>query len=187
VQIDWIHRSDDGPGTFNLCFNALDRHVIHGRADEPAVVADRPTSYARLLEEVAAFGGVLRAFGVGLGDNVVARLPPGRDALVAFLASARLGAVHVLEAPEGEEATVVVGDAVIRRSGELSPDDLDWEVLLRAGRTDPAPCAEVPAGAPALVTDGRTLSATDVLERSTGWPYAALATLLAGGTVELGA
>jgi len=99
VQIDWIHHSDDGSGTLNLCFNALDRHVVRGRADAPAIAADRPTSYARLVEEVAAFGGVLRAFGIGLGDPVVARLPPGRDALVALLASTRLGAVHVLEEP----------------------------------------------------------------------------------------
>ena len=69
MQIDWIHHSGEGPDTLNLCFNALDRHVIRGRADEPAIAADRPTSYARLVEEVAAFGGVLRAFGIGLGDT----------------------------------------------------------------------------------------------------------------------
>ena len=187
MQIDWIHHSGEGPDTLNLCFNALDRHVIRGRADEPAIAADRPTSYARLVEEVAAFGGVLRAFGVGLGDTVVARLPPGRDALVALLASTRLGAVHVLEEPAGDEETVVVPGGVIRRGGASAPDDLDWDVLLRAGRTDPAPCAEVAAAAPALVADGRTLSTTEILERSTGWPYDALATLLGGGTVELGA
>ena len=43
MQIDWIHHSDDGSGTLNLCFNALDRHVVRGRADEPAIAADRPT------------------------------------------------------------------------------------------------------------------------------------------------
>jgi len=185
VQIDWIHHSDDGSGTLNLCFNALDRHVVRGRADEPAIAADRPTSYARLVEEVAAFGGVLRAFGIGLGDTVVARLSPGRDALVALLASTRLGAVHVLEEPTGDEEVVVIAGGVIRRGGAFAPDDLDWDVLLRAGRTDPAPCAVVSAAAPALVDGGRTLSTTEVLERGTGWPYAALATLLGGGTVEL--
>ena len=188
MEIDWIHRPtapDGTDGTLNLCFNALDRHVVHGRADEPAIANDRQTSYARLLEDVAAFGGVLRAFGVGPGDTVVARLPQGRDALVALLASTRLGAIHVIEEPEGDEATLTVAGAVIRRSGESAPDDLDWDVLLRAGRTDPAPCAEVLATAPALVVDGRTFSTTDVLERSTGWPYAVLATLVAGGTVLL--
>ena len=37
------------------------------------------------------------------------------------------------------------------------------------------------------VVDGGTLSTTEVLERTRGWPYDALATLLGGGTVELGA
>ncbi len=183
MQIDWIH----APDTLNLCFNALDRHVVRGRADEPAVAGERPTSYARLLEEVAAFGGVLRAFGIGLGDTVVARLPPGRDALVALLASTRVGAIHVLDQPEAEESTVSVPGGVIRRSGASAPDDLDWDVVLRAGRTDPAPCAEVSAAAPALVAEGRTLSTTEVLELGTGWPYDALTTLLNGGTVDLGA
>ena len=60
MEIDWIHRltaPDGTDGTLNLCFNALDRHVVHGRADEPAIANDRQTSYARLLEDVAAFGG----------------------------------------------------------------------------------------------------------------------------------
>ena len=80
-----------------------------------------------------------------------------------------------------------IAGGVIRRGGASAPDDLDWDVLLRAGRTDPAPCAEVLAAAPALVADGLTLSTAEILERSTGWPYDALATLLGGGTVELGA
>ena len=184
MEIDWIHRAGNGVGTLNLCFNALDRHVVHGRADEPALAGERPTTYARLLEDVAAFGGVLRAFGIGLGDTVVARLPRGRDALVALLASTRLGAVHVIEEPGGEEASVLVADAVIRRGGAPGPDDLDWDVLLRAGRTDPAPCAEVPVSAPALVIDARTLTTGDLLAGGTGWPYDALATLLAGGTLD---
>ena len=180
VEIDWIHR----PDTLNVCFNALDRHVVHGRADDVALTDEAPWTYARLLEEVAAFGGVLRAFGVGLGDTVVARLPEGRDALVALLASLRLGAVHALEAPDRDPA-VTVGGVVIRRGADPASEDLDWDVLLRAGRTDPAPCAEVPVTAPALVLDGRTLAAGDLLAGGPGWPYDALARLFAGGTVEL--
>jgi hypothetical protein len=181
VEIDWIHR----PDTLNVCFNALDRHVVHGRADDVALTDEWPWTYARLLEEVAAFGGVLRAFGVGLGDTVVARLPEGRDGLVALLASMRLGALHALEEPEGDAATVTVAGVVIRRGADPASDDLDWDVLLRAGRTDPAPCAEVPVTAPALVLDGRTLTTGDLLAGVTGWPYDVLATLLAGGMVEL--
>lgn len=183
MEIDWIHRPrrDDGSdGTLNLCFNALDRHVIHGRADTLALGDEPPMTFARLLEEVAAFGGVLRAFGAGPGDRVVTGLPPGRDGLVALLASLRIGAVHVLD-PDAAD-TVVLPGASLRRGAE--GEDLEWEVVLRAGRTDPAPCAEVPAAAPALVVGGRSVSTAEVLDGGTGWPYDAVATLLAGSSVE---
>jgi propionyl-CoA synthetase len=68
--------------SLNTCYNALDRHVIAGRADEPALIfhsavtGERRTySYARLLDEVARFGGALRELGVGVGDRVVIYLP----------------------------------------------------------------------------------------------------------------
>jgi acyl-coenzyme A synthetase/AMP-(fatty) acid ligase len=201
VEIDWIHRpsgAEADDGTLNLCFNALDRHVVHGHADELAVRVDRLTaaraerSYARLLEEVAAFGGVLRAFGTGLGDTVVARLPLGLDSLVAALASARVGALHVVEEATGADETVTVlgvdglPRGVVRRAGEAGPDDVDWEVVMRAGRTDPAPCAEVPVTAAAFVVGGRTLSVAEALEADGAeWPLDAVDVLLGGGTVYL--
>ena len=167
MEIDWIHR----PDTLNLCFNALDRHVVHGRADDVALAGRG--AYARLLEEVAAFGGVLRAFGVGLGDEVRTGLT-GRDGLVVLLATLRLGAVLVLD---DTSAVTLPGGDVVRR--DASGDELDWAVLLRAGRTDPAPCAEVPVDAPALVVDGVPVTTGDLLAGGTGWPYDVLATLLA--------
>ncbi len=85
----------------NTCFNALDRHVINGRADQPAIVYDSPVtqtqqtfSYAELLDRVAAFAGALRSLGVGHGDRVVIYMPMVPEAVVAMLACARLGAVH---------------------------------------------------------------------------------------------
>ena len=84
-RIDWFTRPEvraDGSdvrllgGTVNLCFNALDRHVIRGRADELALVTDRRTySYAQLLEQVAQLGGGLRELGVQVGDRVLVALP----------------------------------------------------------------------------------------------------------------
>ena len=97
-------------GTLNLCFNALDRHVVRGLADEVALRVERVTAgrtehtFARLLEDVAAFGGVLRAFGVGPGERVLSRLPMGLDGLVAALASARVGALHVASEPYDDPA-----------------------------------------------------------------------------------
>lgn len=87
--------------TLNTCYNALDRHVIAGRADQPALVFHsavsgerRSYSYARLLDEVARFAGALRELGVGVGDRVVLYLPMVPEAVIAMLACARIGAVH---------------------------------------------------------------------------------------------
>ncbi|MCW2811317.1 MAG: propionyl-CoA synthetase, partial [Friedmanniella sp.] len=88
-------------GVLNTCFNALDRHVIRGRGDEPALIfhsaitGDRRTyTYAELLERVAQLGGALRELGVNAGDRVVLYLPMVPEAAIAMLACARIGAVH---------------------------------------------------------------------------------------------
>src|SRR5215210_6290942 len=51
-------------GRLNTCYNALDRHVINGRADQTALIYDSAVAdskqqftYAQLLERVAAFAG----------------------------------------------------------------------------------------------------------------------------------
>ncbi|MGH3356246.1 MAG: AMP-binding protein, partial [Nocardioidaceae bacterium] len=90
------------PGaTLNTCYNTLDRHVVDGRGDQPALIYDSPVAghkrtftYAQLLEQVASFAGALRAMGVGHGDRVVVYMPMVPEAVVAMLACARLGAVH---------------------------------------------------------------------------------------------
>ena len=88
-------------GVLNTCYNALDRHVVGGRGDQLALVYDSPVTgtqetftYARLLERVAAFAGGLRALGVGKGDRVLIYMPMVPQAVIAMLATARLGAVH---------------------------------------------------------------------------------------------
>ena len=88
-------------GVLNTCYNALDRHVIRGRAEQPALIfhsaytgARRTYSYAELLERVAQLGGGLRELGVRPGDRVVIYLPMVPEAAIAMLACARIGAVH---------------------------------------------------------------------------------------------
>jgi propionyl-CoA synthetase len=90
------------PGaSLNTAYNAVDRHVAAGRGDRLALVHDSPVTgtvtrwtYADLLERVAALAGVLRSLGVGRGDRVLVYLPMVPEAVVAMLATARLGAVH---------------------------------------------------------------------------------------------
>src|SRR6266545_2446330 len=88
-------------GVLNTCYNALDRHVAGGRADQLALVYDSPVTgtkrsftYQQLLADVARFAGVLKGLGVTAGDRVVIYLPMVPEAVVAMLACARIGAVH---------------------------------------------------------------------------------------------
>lgn len=88
-------------GELNTCYNALDRHVESGRADQTALIYDSPVTktiqkftYRELLDTVARFAGVLKSLGVKKGDTVVIYMPMIPEAAVAMLACARLGAVH---------------------------------------------------------------------------------------------
>ena len=88
-------------GELNTCYNALDRHVVNGRADQVALIYDSPVtntiekySYRELRELVANFAGVLRDLGVGKGDTVIIYMPMIPQAAIAMLACARIGAIH---------------------------------------------------------------------------------------------
>jgi propionyl-CoA synthetase len=88
-------------GRVNSCYNALDRHVESGRADQPALIYDSPVTqtiktftYRELLNDVARFAGVLVSQGVQKGDRVIIYMPMVPEAVVAMLACARIGAVH---------------------------------------------------------------------------------------------
>src|SRR5881628_204471 len=63
-------------GVVNTCYNALDRHVAAGRADQPALIYDSPVTqtircftYRELLDRVSRFAGVLLGQGVKRGDR----------------------------------------------------------------------------------------------------------------------
>ncbi|MBR0969190.1 propionyl-CoA synthetase [Bradyrhizobium japonicum] len=88
-------------GVVNTCYNALDRHVERGRADQVALIHDSPLTnsvtkftYAELLSEVQALAAVMQDFGVAKGDRVILYMPMVPEAVVAMLACARIGAVH---------------------------------------------------------------------------------------------
>jgi propionyl-CoA synthetase len=88
-------------GELNTSYNALDRHVEHGRGEQTALIWDSPVTsskrtytYSQLRDEVARFAGALRSLGVDKGDRVIIYLPMVPEAVVAMLACARIGAVH---------------------------------------------------------------------------------------------
>jgi propionyl-CoA synthetase len=85
----------------NTCYNALDRHVERGRAEQVALIYDSPVTdqvvrytYRELRDQVAKVAGALRDLGVEKGDRVVVYMPMMPEAVMTMLACARLGAVH---------------------------------------------------------------------------------------------
>ncbi|ROO86132.1 acetoacetyl-CoA synthetase [Actinocorallia herbida] len=97
-------------------------------ADDVAIVARSQTrpgvelTFGELREQVARARAGLRRLGVGKGDRVVAYLPNIPETIVAFLATASLGAVFASCAPEFGVRSV------IDRFGQLAP-----KVLLAIG------------------------------------------------------
>ena len=88
-------------GQLNTCYNALDRHVENGRADQPAIIYDSPVtatkqtiSYRELQAETAVFAGALVANGIKKGDRIIIYMPMVPQTIIAMLACARIGAVH---------------------------------------------------------------------------------------------
>ena len=88
-------------GVCNTCYNALDRHVVAGRNNQPALIYDSPVTntvqsftYGRLLSEVQLLGAMLRDFGVKKGDVVILYMPMIPEAVIGMLACARIGAIH---------------------------------------------------------------------------------------------
>lgn len=65
-------------GEISTCYNCVDRHVLAGNGDQPAILYDSPVTntkqritYKELLTEVEIFAGVLRQEGVKKGDVVL--------------------------------------------------------------------------------------------------------------------
>ena len=87
-------------GLTNLCHNAVDRHA-HDRADQAALVfvstethTEETLSYGQLLVEVERMAAILHGLGVGKGDRVLIYMPMIPQAVIAMLATVRLGAIH---------------------------------------------------------------------------------------------
>ncbi|HEV7950615.1 MAG TPA: AMP-binding protein, partial [Glaciihabitans sp.] len=87
-------------GQLNASYNCVDRHAA-ANPDKPAIIYEadevgegRTLTYGELLREVCRTAYVLKQMGVGKGDTVAIYLPMIPEALIAFLACSRLGAVH---------------------------------------------------------------------------------------------
>lgn len=88
-------------GYINACYNAVDRHLAEGRGNQVALIHDSPltntirqVTYQELYDEITLLAGGMHKLGVNKGDRVVIYMPLIPEAIIAMLATARLGAVH---------------------------------------------------------------------------------------------
>ncbi len=85
----------------NIAYNCLESNVRKGRGNHAAIIWEngegfpsRLLTYNQLLNDVRSFAGALKALGVSRGDRVTVYMPMVPEAVVAMLASTRIGAVH---------------------------------------------------------------------------------------------
>ncbi len=88
-------------GKTNICYNAIDRHALGARRGTAALIWESPETgqsrlytFYHLYKEINRFAGVLKNLGVEKGDRIIIYLPMIPEAIIAMLASARIGAIH---------------------------------------------------------------------------------------------
>jgi acetyl-CoA synthetase len=130
-------------GELNASYNCLDRHVMAGHGDKPALIWEgeplvagapeiRRLSYRELLLETARCANALRALGVKKGDVVTIYMPMIPELAVAILACARIGAPHSVifggfaphaiseRAQDAHSKVIITADGSFRR-GDIVP------------------------------------------------------------------
>ena len=101
--------------------NYVDQVIRHARPDRTAILgvgedgSVREVTWTQMLEQAGALAGTLAEAGVGRGDRVVGYLPNIPEAVIAFLATASLGAVW---SACGQDYSA---SAAIDRLGQLEP------------------------------------------------------------------
>ncbi|SFP16558.1 acetyl-CoA synthetase [Geodermatophilus dictyosporus] len=89
-------------GKLNIAYNCVDRHVEDGHGEQVAYHWEgepgdtRTITYAQLKDEVCKAANALLELGVQAGDRVAIYMPMIPEAVVAMLACARIGAVHMV-------------------------------------------------------------------------------------------
>jgi acetyl-CoA synthetase len=89
-------------GKLNVAYNCLDRHVEAGHGDRVAYHWEgepgdtRTLTYGELTQEVCRAANALLELGVQAGDRVAIYMPMIPETVIAMLACARIGAVHMV-------------------------------------------------------------------------------------------
>src|SRR5580704_5808649 len=86
-------------GKLNVSYNCLDRH-LEKNGNKPALLWEAEDgsklefTYAELHQRVCRMANALESIGVKPGDCIAIYMPMVPEAVIAMLASARIGAVH---------------------------------------------------------------------------------------------
>ncbi len=89
-------------GQTNLCYNALDRHVQAGKGGRTALIyinergEQQVYTYMQVYRAVEKIAAALQGLGVQPGDRITIYMPVTPEAIFLMLASARIGAIHVV-------------------------------------------------------------------------------------------
>ncbi len=146
-------------------------HALARSGSEPALICRSETGVRRelsrddLRREVAAARAGLRRLGVGSGDRVVAYLPNDAEAVVAFLATASLGAIwsscppefgkgSVLDRFRQIEPKVLIGVDRYDYNGRVYDRSSDLDRIVGSLSTLGAAVVVQPAGDPSADTNG---------------------------------
>jgi len=139
-------------GVTNLSYNCVDYHVKRGRGNHAAIIWEngeglptRVLTYNQLLYEVKRFAAALKALGVGKGERVTIYMPMIPEAIVAMLATTRIGAIHSVvfggfgygaladRISDAESKIVVAADVGYRRGRKVELKKVVDEALKTSG------------------------------------------------------
>jgi acetyl-CoA synthetase len=172
-------------GKLNVAYNCLDRHVEAGHGDQVAYYWEgepgdtRTLTYAELTTEVCKAANALLELGVRAGDRVAIYMPMIPETVIAMLACARIGAVHMVvfggfsadalasRITDAGAVLVITADGGYRRG---APSALKPAVDDAVGRTDSVRNVVVVKRTEQDVewTEGRDLWWDDVVGRQSG-------------------
>ncbi len=138
----------------NITSNCLDRHVSNQKRNKVALIwrgengAERIFTYQQLLSRVMRFANALKKIGVKKGDRVCIYMPLVPEQLVAMLACARIGAVHVvvfggfgaaalnMRIQDSEAKVIITADVGIRRGKTIQLKAIVEEAIINASSVE---------------------------------------------------
>jgi acetyl-CoA synthetase len=149
----------------NLCYNAIDRHVLAGEGGRAALIClnergERAVvTYAQFLHHVKRLAAALRGMGITKGDRITIYMPPCAKSIALMLAIVRIGAIHsVVFAGFGAKA---LADRIEASGSRLV---FATDVTYRKGKNVPLKAIVDEA----IATGGASVEHVIVLERDHG-------------------